>query len=144
MISLALFACLLWISIAVTEVSGLPVQAPSVREGAYTEEQAVHGQMLYYQHCLSCHGETMEGLDQAPALAGPQFSGIWNGEPLLALAGRIDAMPPGKPDSLSWEASVDILTYILWYNGLPSGNEPLGDARAALAQMTFEAPPPGR
>lgn len=118
---------------------------PSVLTGAYSEEQAIRGQSLYAQHCLACHGDTMAGLDQAPPLAGPEFSSDWEGAPLLALVDRIGTMPPDQPDILSRSEHVDILTYILWYNGLPLGEVALGTERGELASMAFEtALPVGR
>src|SRR5574339_238312 len=63
--------------------------------------------------------------DKAPPLAGPQFQNTWNGAPLAALVARILSMPPEKPNTLSQEQSVAVLTYVLWYNGLPLGNVPL-------------------
>lgn len=128
-------------AIGMTSALGQPAPAPSVLMGAYTEEQATRGQVLYYQHCLQCHGETLAGVDKAPALAGPQFSSTWNAAPLAALVGRILSMPPEKPGSLSQDESVAILTYILWYNGLPLGATPLGTGQDVLTQMTFETPP---
>lgn len=116
-------------------------KAPPVLKGAYTEEQAIRGQALYYAHCLSCHGEDMAGLDQAPPLAGPQFTGVWDGESLRALAERIDMMPPSQPGTLSAEETVAILTYMLWYNGLPIGEVPLSSEQSVLAEMAFYAPP---
>jgi mono/diheme cytochrome c family protein len=113
---------------------------PSVLAGAYTEEQALRGQALYYQHCLQCHGETMAGVDKAPALAGPQFGSTWNDAPLAALVARIQTMPPEKPGSLSRTESVDILSYILWYNGLPLGEQTLDASQEVLARMTFQTP----
>lgn len=114
---------------------------PSVLSGAYTEEQAILGQALYYEHCLACHGEDMAGLDQAPPLAGPQFSGVWDGESLWALAGRIDMMPPAQPGSLPRDETVAILAYMLWFNGMPIGEAPLSTEPGVLAEMTFQAPP---
>lgn len=113
---------------------------PSLGQGIYTEGQAIRGQALYYEHCLACHGEAMTGLDQAPPLVGPQFSGTWDGEPLAALVERIDTMPPAKPGSLTRSQNVDILAYILWYNGLPIGNTQLDSEPGALARLTFRAP----
>jgi cytochrome c len=113
---------------------------PSVLAGAYTEEQALHGRTLYYDQCLLCHGETMAGVDKAPPLAGPQFESTWNGAPLAALVARILSMPPEKPGTLSQEQSVSILTYILWYNGLPLGEAPLASAPDVLAKIPFQIP----
>ncbi len=120
---------------------GQPAATPSILAGAYTEEQALRGRDLYYQHCLQCHGETMAGADKSPPLVGPQFASTWNGAPLAALVARIATMPPEKPASLLEEQRVEILTYVLWYNGLPLGSEPLPAEQDALTKMTFQIPP---
>lgn len=116
-------------------------QPPSLLAGAYTEEQALRGRALYYEHCLQCHGETMAGADKAPPLAGPQFASTWSGAPLAALVARMATMPPEKPASLPPEQLVDLLTYVLWYNGLPLGGDPLGASQDSLGRLTFELPP---
>lgn len=133
----------LFADIALTGVSGQSPAAPSVLAGAYSEEQATRGQALYYQHCLDCHGEMMSGVDQAPPLAGPQFTDIWKGESLWALVGRIATMPPDKPGSLSRQENVDILSYMLWYNDLPLGDKSLPTEQSILAQLLFQTPPSG-
>jgi S-disulfanyl-L-cysteine oxidoreductase SoxD len=117
-----------------------PAPIPSVLSGVYTEEQAIRGRALYYEHCLECHGETMAGVDKAPPLAGPQFGSIWNEAPLAALVARILTMPPENPGTLSREEGVDILTYMLWYNGLPLGDVSLGAGQDVLGRMTFQIP----
>jgi mono/diheme cytochrome c family protein len=114
--------------------------APSVLTGAYTEQQALLGRTLYYEQCLQCHGETMAGVDKAPPLAGPQFESTWSGAPLAALVARILTMPPEKPGTLTQEQSVAILTYLLWYNGLPLGDAPLASAPDVLGKITFHVP----
>ncbi len=119
---------------------GQAVAAPSLLAGAYTEEQALQGRTLYYEQCLLCHGETMAGVDKAPPLAGPQFASTWSGAPLAALVARILTMPPEKPNTLSQEQSVAVLTYILWYNGLPLGDTPLASAPDVLGKVVLEIP----
>ncbi len=130
-------ACL---AMTITDAGSQATAAPSVLNGAYTEEQALRGQALYYAQCLSCHGEDMAGLDQAPPLAGPQFTAVWDGETLWALAARIDAMPPSQPGKLSRQDTVSILAYMLWFNGLPMGEAPLSTERSVLVEMPFYAP----
>jgi len=112
-------------------------------EGAFNEAQAVRGQAMYYQHCLACHGESMNGVDQAPPLSGPQFGGNWRGETLWALVERMAMMPPDKPGTLSRQELVDTLAYVLWYNGLPLGDAVLPAQQDILSAMTFELPPLG-
>ena len=83
----------------------------------------------------------MAGADKSPPLVGPQFASTWNGAPLAALVARIATMPPENPASLLQEQRVEILTYVLWYNGLPLGSEPLPAEQDALTEMTFQIPP---
>ncbi len=139
--SVALLVGACWAGTGLVSAIGQSATAPSVLTGAYTEEQALRGRELYYEHCLQCHGETMAGADKAPALAGPQFASTWSGAPLAALVARIATMPPEKPASLLQEQRVDILTYVLWYNGLPLGNAPLPAEQEVLSQTTFQIPP---
>ncbi len=112
----------------------------SLQEGVYTEAQAVRGQVLYYAHCLACHGESMMGVDQAPPLTGPQFASNWRGLPLADLVERMNTMPPDKPGTLTREELVDTLTYVLWYNGAPIGNVVLSADPAALSAQIFDIP----
>jgi hypothetical protein len=39
---------------------------------------------------------------------------------------------------------VDLLAYLLWYNGLPIGETELGTEQAVLERMPFQAPAPGK
>ena len=51
----------------------------SVWDGVYTAEQAKRGEGLYTQHCAACHGGTLLGAEEAPALTGFEFGANWNG-----------------------------------------------------------------
>jgi cytochrome c len=121
-------------------ISGQQNPSVSILEGVFNEAQAVRGQALYYQYCLNCHGETMEGVDKAPPLAGPLFSNTWLDAPLAAVVARILTMPPEKPGALTQAESVDVLTYILWYNGLPLGEQELASDMRLLTELTFHTP----
>jgi S-disulfanyl-L-cysteine oxidoreductase SoxD len=135
-----LLAGAIGVGVTVAVARGQTTATPSVLAGAYTEEQAIRGQTLYASHCSQCHGESLAGLDQAPPLVGPQFNSVWNGVPLLALVVRIDTMPPDKPGSLTRAESVDLLSFMLWFNGLPFGEQPLGTEQSVLAKARFETP----
>ena len=138
--SLALLVLACRVIAGATLAVGQSVAAPSVLTGAFTEEQAIRGQTLYFQHCLQCHGETMAGVDKAPPLAGPQFVSTWNNASLWALVERISTMPPDKPGSLARAETVDVLTYMLWYNGLPMGAAPLPPEQNILTETIFQVP----
>ena len=127
---------------AVTMAHGQSAAPPAAHKGVYTEEQAIRGQAIYNERCLTCHGETLAGMDQAPPLTGPQFGGVWQGVPLEALVARIGTMPPDAPGSLTRAESVDVLAYILWYNELPFGDAPLDPAQGGLTNIVFETVQP--
>src|SRR5690348_17578599 len=59
------------------------------RQGAYTAEQASRGERIYATKCSMCHGESLGGVEMAPALAGTTFRQSWERQPLLTLATRI-------------------------------------------------------
>jgi mono/diheme cytochrome c family protein len=115
---------------------------PSVTAGAYTKDQADRGAKLYAESCAECHGENLQGREQALPLAGPEFTGAWEDEPLSGLLSRIRQMPPDQPVSWSRAQMVDMIAYILSYNGLPAGTTPLSQEQSVLTKVMFKAPPP--
>ncbi len=115
--------------------STLLAQEATVGAASYTQEQAQRGQALYAQRCQQCHGAGLEGVDKAPPLTGPQFQSVWSGVPLGALLGRINTMPPDRPGSLAAAESVELLAYLLAYNGQPAGTTPLALEQVTLASL---------
>jgi len=96
------------------------------KNGAYSSEQASRGQNLYTLNCASCHLDTLEGNGQAAPLVGRIFGGHWNDRSFTDLYERIrTTMPQKSPGSLSQEAYLDILAYLLQANNFPAGPEPL-------------------
>jgi quinoprotein glucose dehydrogenase len=115
--------------------------AKSVRDGVFTKEQAQRGQPLYKQYCASCHGDNLEGIEMAPALAGPDFIDQWSGQTVGDLFERIRAtMPRDKPGRLSREINADITAYMLGFNRYPAGVTELSHDTQALQQIRIEAP----
>ena len=74
-------------------------------------------------------------------MAGPEFGSVWNGQPISALLGRIRQMPPNKPNSLSRPQMVDILSYILSFDGLPAGMTPLSEEQSVWTRIIYQMPP---
>ena len=84
------------------------------RESAFTAEQATRGQQVYTAKCSTCHGDNLQGVEMAPALAGANFRKAWETQPLVALANRIKTtMPPTAPNSLSAVELTNLLSFVL-------------------------------
>lgn len=113
----------------------------SVLNGVYTEAQAKRGADGYAQSCASCHGQTLGGVGEAPALEGLQFVSDFNGLSLGDLFDRIrTTMPQSSPGSLSRTQYADIVAFILKSNGYPAGSKELDHRSEYLAIIRFEAP----
>ncbi len=99
-------------------------QAPPA--GPYTAAQAATGRGVYQASCQGCHGADLGGINNAAALAGGLFMGSWGNRTTSDLVGFLQgAMPPGNPGSLGEEAYVNVVAFLLDYNGARPGNQPL-------------------
>ena len=117
--------------IAVLVVSGQAQK--TVWDGVYTEEQAKRGADVYAEKCAMCHGDSLGGVESAPALTGPQFYATWEGENLNSLFERIRmSMPQDNPGSLSRAQNADIIAHMLHVGGYPAGSAPLEGQAGAL------------
>ena len=105
----------------------------TVWDGVYTEEQAKRGAEVYTEKCAMCHGDSLGGVESAPALTGPAFYATWEGENLNALFERIRmSMPQDNPGSLSRTQNADIVAHMLHVGGYPAGSAPLEGQAGAL------------
>ncbi len=124
-------------------VAGL-IAAGSATAASFTAEQAAAGQTAYNTNCARCHGFQLEGPD-APGLAGSDVMQNWD-----TAGGLYDfisvAMPPENPGGLGEEAYINIVAYIMSFNGAQPGDEPMvaGDGLydISLAAETAAAPAP--
>jgi hypothetical protein len=81
----------------------------------------------------------------APAMVGEAFLTQWNDLAVGALFDRIRiSMPQDTPASLSRQAYVDIVAYILMANKFPAGNDELSHDIAALKQIKILIKAPER
>ena len=110
---------------------------------AFPQAQVRKGTPLYADNCASCHGDRLQGLLEAPALAGADFQGHWFGQPASNLYEYISLyMPQDRPGALTPEDYAAITTFILSKNGLKGSNgvpDLPGDV-AALTTVTLPAP----
>ena len=121
-------------------------QSPQPRTTAsavYTAAQAAAGEKIYFDTCANCHGADLTGIERAPALTGAAFLESWQGQDLLRLRTRIDAMPPSAPGSLADTDAVAVMAFLLRSSGMPAGTAPLPTDRAQLARITFGPPRAG-
>jgi|HubBroStandDraft_1064217.scaffolds.fasta_scaffold112687_2 hypothetical protein len=116
----------------------------TIWDGVYTDDQAARGKAQYTTSCSSCHMDDLSGSGQALPLAGDAFTDVWEGQTVADLLGLVQGtMPQDKPGSLTPEAALDVITYILQYNKYPSGKEELKNDPDALKNIliTKKAPP---
>jgi S-disulfanyl-L-cysteine oxidoreductase SoxD len=115
----------------------------SVWSGIYTDAQADQGAALYKTHCVTCHGDTLAGGEQVPALRGVSFGATWEGVPLSDLFERMrKTMPPGKSGAVTRQEYASILAFLLKMNGMPAGSVSLASEQSALASIMFRSNKP--
>ena len=89
---------------------------------SYSQTQAAEGQVLYAEHCASCHGMNLLGNASGPALSGEAFQDRWASRPVGQL---FDVTTTSMPSTnLSGLAALDcaaILGFMLYQNAYVAG-----------------------
>lgn len=127
------------LSLAVAVAVAASGQQPALTtaRGVYSATQAAEGEALYKGACASCHGDSLMGTFEVPALTG-RFVGNWSNGSVGTLFTYVsDAMPQMAPGTLSPEDNAKIVAYLLKANGMPAGSQPLPSDRAALGRIAF-------
>jgi mono/diheme cytochrome c family protein len=115
-------------------------QARTVRDGVYTDAQAMRGSAIYKEKCEACHGPTLGG-SLAPPLAGDAFAATWGG-PLSAIVDKIQAtMPANDMGTLTRAQTADVLAFMLQTSRFPAGRAELSSEDAALKTITLPGAP---
>jgi len=114
--------------------------AKTVWDGVYSEDQAARGQHQYTTHCANCHREDLSGY--GGLLLGSRFMEKFREASLHLLFDKTrTTMPRGAAGSLSDEAYVDIVSYLLKMNEFPAGSEELQTAQLANVQVVSKTGP---
>ncbi len=98
------------------------ISGQSAAPGVFSAEQADHGAAIVRDKCGACHGNSLEGGQEAPALKGDDFWSEWDNQPARSLYSRIiSTMPPDGPGTLEPKDVIDIEAFIVHLNGVPQG-----------------------
>lgn len=114
--------------------------APAAAQGDYTASQAAAGKAEFAQVCAICHGDHLEG-KVGPALSGHMFLSVSQYQGLTAwylYHFMSTHMPQNAPGSLTQTQYLDLMAYILKFNGYPSGPDALTPDEAKLKTIKIE------
>jgi len=114
----------------------------STADGVFTAEQAKNGERAYQANCATCHGYDLHSGDaEAPDLTEGPFKYAWGGRTIADQFELIrNSMPFRNPRSLDDQTYLDIVTYILQFNGISGGKEKLTPDPQKLKEITIEIP----
>jgi S-disulfanyl-L-cysteine oxidoreductase SoxD len=122
------------VAISSIPLSGVIAQTVS----SYTQAQADRGHKAYDGYCAGCHGPTLGGTGDIPALAGVGFRMHWFvGSPAPFVAFIMANMPQDNPGSLDPKTYADIAAYLMSKNHVPAGGGELAADPDALANVTI-------
>ena len=113
----------------------------SVWDGVYSETQAKRGEATYLEACARCHRDDLKGQELSPSLVGAAFTFRWRDQGVNDLFTSLrSSMPSESPGSLSDQAYVDVVAFLLSANHYPAGDEELRPDVTALAQIAIDSP----
>ena len=133
-------SCLLLLLAGIPLASGQDASKGSIWSGVFTDKQAQRGETAYQSNCAACHGKTLQATNpDAPSLTAPSFGISWHGKPVADLFTLMrTSMPLGAGGSLTDPEYLDIVAYILKFNGYPAGDRELGPDVQMLKQIVIE------
>jgi quinoprotein glucose dehydrogenase len=136
-------AAALTVSIGVAGEQTAPAPAArSAWSGVYTTEQAERGRTVYNAQCARCHGETLGGGENSPALVDDVFFAFWGGKTVGDLVEYTrTTMPSDGPGKIPRRRCIEIAAYLLGANGFPAGDAELPAELEALNQITITRKP---
>src|SRR5262249_44043513 len=126
--------------IAAAAVSLCAQKAPSIWEGIFTDAQVERGKTAYTANSESWHGPFLNKHDNGvSSLGGQDFDFNWRGQTVGERFERTKkTMPPHAEGKLGDQTYLDIITYILQYNGYPTGSSELKADPETLKKIVIE------
>jgi mono/diheme cytochrome c family protein len=141
---MSLFAFMRILAVFVTMLSsavwaGASQGAAPVRtilDGVFTPAQAERGMRAYTEHCSRCHYPDLVGSPVAPGLTGTRFIDAWREDSLQSLFEHMTTRMPREPlTRLPTPVYLDILAFVLQFNGYPEGAQELTEEQ--VRQVRF-------
>ena len=86
---------------------------------------------LYEQHCLACHGASLQGSAHGPPLKGDAFLDRWSGSRQALLAYNLNTMPPGG-SRLGESEHAALVDFLLTDAETDHGDLQAGDEQSAV------------
>jgi mono/diheme cytochrome c family protein len=115
-----------------------PHAAQSAWDGVFNKAQVERGRTAYNAQCARCHGETLGGGENSPALVDDVFFTIWAGRSVGELVEYTrTTMPSDGPGKITRKRCIDIAAYVLSANGFPTGDHEFPTELAALNRITI-------
>lgn len=119
-----------------------PLGPATVWDSVYTLAQAGRGESTYRATCASCHGDSLQGINDAPPLTGSDFHKDYDGNTLGSLFSKIsNDMPSDNPGSLTAPQVASAVAFVLKYNGYPAGATDLPSSADSLSGIKFVPKP---
>jgi mono/diheme cytochrome c family protein len=108
----------------------------SVWDGVFSAAQVQRGKKGYESQCARCHGETLGGGEDSPALVDQNFLKGWFGKSVGHLVEYTrEEMPSDGPGKLSRRQCTDVVAFLLDANGFPAGPNELDPDVEILNQI---------
>ena len=119
-----------------------PGPSPTVLDGVFTAAQADRGLRAYTEHCSGCHGPDLRGNPVALGLTGTRFIDAWREDSLSSLFEYMSTRMPREPlTTLPRSVYLDVLTFILQFNGYPAGERELTADQLKAVQFVDKVGP---
>ena len=115
-------------------------RALTLESGAYSSAQQKRGAAIYNRECSTCHGETLEGGEGSPPLAGATFRASYGGRTVADLFDKIRTTmpaPPEQPGKLTATENADVVAHILSVNKFPAGERELSTDVEELRRLVI-------
>lgn len=120
------------------ETTPAPAGTRTAWESVFTAAQVERGKKAYNADCARCHGETLGGGEDSPALVDATFFKGWAGKSLGELVEYTRTeMPSDGPGKITRRRCTDIVAYVLSANGFPAGETELPAELDVLNQITI-------